>query len=337
MKTHLKIFLCCAAFALAQAARGDEAAAKSDALKIKQGPNGETILTFDEATQKRIGLAVANPTATDWQPEIKATGRVLDLSPLMDLLGEFRKAQITLDSSHQELERARKLKQDDNISERAVQDAEAAYILNLAAVGTVANKIQSGWGKKISEMLGPPVVPPGTERTPDKFLQALPDSVVLVRADLPAGERLDNWAQSARILSLAQKTAPVWAYLFDELPVIDPQTQQQGILLAADQTRTNQLMQGEAVTVFIKLQTEQPISGVTIPASAILRHDGKGWIFVQTGATDFSRREISLDRAVDGGFFSADLSPTNRIVVTGAQTALSAELSGGGFNSGQRD
>ncbi len=46
---------------------------------------------------------------------------------------------------------------------------------------------------------------------------------------------------------------------------------------------------------------------------------------------------MPLDRAVDGGFFSARLSVTNRVVVTGAQTLLSAELSGGGFNSGQRD
>lgn len=90
------------------------------------------------------------------------------------------------------------------------------------------------------------------------------------------------------------------------------------------------------MTAFIK-SGEAPVSGVVIPASAILRHDGKGWVFVQTGENNFSRREIPLDRAVDGGFFSAEFSATNRVVVTGAQTLLSAELSGGGFNAGQRD
>jgi hypothetical protein len=50
------------------------------------------------------------------------------------------------------------------------------------------------------------------------------------------------------------------------------------------------------------------------------------------------RKEISLDRLTDNGWFvSENLSATNRVVVTGAQTVLSAELSGGGFNTGQRD
>jgi hypothetical protein len=50
------------------------------------------------------------------------------------------------------------------------------------------------------------------------------------------------------------------------------------------------------------------------------------------------RVEIPLDRLTDSGWFVSEyLSATNRIVVTGAQTVLSAELSGGGFNTGERD
>jgi len=59
---------------------------------------------------------------------------------------------------------------------------------------------------------------------------------------------------------------------------------------------------------------------------------------VQSESNQFVRVEIPLDRLTAGGWFVAgNLSATNRIVVTGAQTVLSAELSGSGFNTGQRD
>ena len=337
MKIPLKIVLpALGLFLGAGAVRGDNDAVKTDSVKITQGTNGETILTLDVATQKRIGLEIASPPAADWQPEIKAYGRALDPAPLMDLLADLGRAQITFDSSHQELERAKQLKQDKNISERAFQDIEATYRQNLATLSVARFKIETAWGKRIAEMTGKIVVPPGTLRKPDIDLDKLAAGGGLIRVDLPAGERLTE-AQAARIETLAKQELPVTASYFDVLPVMDPQTQQQGVLFLNDAPNTaERLIPGEAVTAFIKTGGT-PVKGVMIPASAILRHLGKGSIFVQTGETSFLRREISLDRPIAEGFFSADLSPSDHVVVTGAQTLLSAELSGGGFNSGQRD
>ena len=340
MKMIPKFVLFTALLACAVAVRSAEPDAKPEvktvAFKITQGTNGQTILTLDAETQKGIGLEVANPAATEWQPEIKAFGRVLDTAPLVELLSDLGRAQIAFDNSHQELERAKQLKKDNNISERAFQDTETAYRQNFAAVTTARFKIQTNWGKRIAEMTGKIVLPPGTPRKPDVDLDKLAVSGGLIRIDLPAGERLSE-PQAARIVPLAKRDLPVTASFFDELPMMDAQTQQQGLLFLNDKPSTaDRLIPGEAVTAFIK-SGEAPVSGVVIPASAILRHDGKGWVFVQTGENNFSRREIPLDRAVDGGFFSAEFSATNRVVVTGAQTLLSAELSGGGFNAGQRD
>jgi hypothetical protein len=70
----------------------------------------------------------------------------------------------------------------------------------------------------------------------------------------------------------------------------------------------------------------------------VLRYEGKGWIYVQTGTNQFARTEIPLDRLMENGWFVAGgLTATNRIVVVGAETVLSAELSGGGFSTGDRD
>ena len=108
-----------------------------------------------------------------WEPEMKAYGRVVDPAPLQDSLMELGRAELTFDNSHQELERAKQLKKDGNISERSFQDAEATYKQKLAAVGAINLKIQNTWGRKLSEMMGPIVVPPGTERKWDDFFEAL--------------------------------------------------------------------------------------------------------------------------------------------------------------------
>jgi multidrug efflux pump subunit AcrA (membrane-fusion protein) len=294
-------------------------------------------VTMDAETQDRIGLKTEAPAALQLTPEMKVYGRVLDPAPLVDLLMELGRAEITYDSSHQELERAKQLKQDNNISERAFQDTATAERQNLAAATAILFKIQSVWGKRIAELTGPIVVAPGTQRKTDELLLKFPAAAVLIRVDLPAGERLDQSAPSARIVPLSEKTAPVLAVGFDKLPTIDPQTQQQGFLLIADQSPTNSLTPGEAVTAFIKTAGE-PVSGVVVPASAVLRHEGKGWVYVQTESNQFVRTEIPIDRLMDNGWFVPEnLSATNRIVVSGAQTVLSAELSGGGFNTGARD
>ena len=110
-----------------------------------------------------------------------------------------------------------------------------------------------------------------------------------------------------------------------------------GILFSAAQSSANRLTPGEAVTALIKT-AGNPVRGVVVPASAVLQHEGRGWVYVQTEPNQFVRTEIPLDRWMDNGWFVAEnLSVTNHVIVTGAQAVLSAELSAGGFNTGQRD
>jgi len=218
------------------------------------------------------------------------------------------------------------LKKDSNLSEKAFQEIEAAYGQNCLTAAVARQKIETGWGRRLAEMTGNIVVPPGTPRKPNFDLNKVLESGGLIRIDVPAGERL-LLPQSARIVPLAKRELPVTASFFDRLPAMDMQTQQRGILFLNNQPNTlDYLTPGEAVTAFIKTAVA-PIKGVIVPASAVLRHEGKAWIYVQRGETDFARREITLDRATADGFFIADLSASNRLIVSGAQAMLSAELS----------
>ncbi len=68
------------------------------------------------------------------------------------------------------------------------------------------------------------------------------------------------------------------------------------------------------------------MSGCIVPDSAVVRHAGRGWIYLQTGEGTFTRREIALDhRLEDGWFVSRGVSANQPVVVQGAQVLLSEE------------
>ena len=158
------------------------------------------------------------------------------------------------------------------------------------------------------------------------------DDISLVRLSLPVGTFPHPLPPTAAVYFFNDETTSIAADFADDLG-IDPATQVQTLLFSVNK----KLPPSAAVTGFLKT-SGATVSGVVVPASAILRHEGKGWAYVQTATNQFERVEIPLDRLVENGWFvSENLSATNRVVVRGAQTVLSAELSGGGFNTGARD
>ena len=300
----------------------EQPAAKADAVKITQGTNGETILTLDADTQKRIGLAAANPVVTQWQPELRVIGRVADPLPLLAAVADLESARATAAASQQELARTQKLAEQSNASARTLEAAQAAVTHDRLTLKSAQARLAADWSLAL------------VTRTnlADLAEQLAAGQQALVRLYLPMGTRLTTPPAIAKISSLGDDATAVAAELVNDLGV-DAATQMPLLLYLADGAK---LPRGLAVAATLKTSGET-VSGVVIPASAILRQEGKGTVFVQTGAASFSRRGIQLDRPVPGGFFTTDLSATNQIVTTGAQTLLSAELSGGGFNAGQRD
>ena len=74
-----------------------------------------------------------------------------------------------------------------------------------------------------------------------------------------------------------------------------------------------------------------------MPRSAVLRHDGRTWVFAQAEEEKFVRKPVTLDTPLDGekGWFVAEcggIEAGDKLVVTGAQSLLSEELKaqGGG-------
>jgi hypothetical protein len=292
--------------------------------RVKRGANGELIVVLDAETQQRIELKLENPAATQWQPEATGYGRALDPAPLAALLAELDSSRAAAEASRREYERLKVLAEQDNASMRALQNAEATAKRDQLLVESARARLALGWGAPLSE-----------RSDLAAFVRSLTvGEAALVRLDLPAGEALRSLPISARLISLSDPEHPVTAEFFDVATSVDAQTQGLGFLFLA---KEKGLAPGTAVTGYLRIPGE-PVTGVIIPPAAVLRHEGRAWVYVQAGENGFTRREITLDRPADNGWFLAGgVTATDRVVVSGAQTVLSEELNGGGFRTGTRE
>src|SRR6266542_3830258 len=273
--------------------------------RVQRGAHGEIVVTLDEPTQKRIGLVAETPAPSQWQPEVRAYGRVLDPAPLAALAAEFDSGRAAAEASRQEYERLKVLAEQSNASTRALQAAEANARRDQVFVESTRAKVALGWGKAVTE-----------QNDLSAFARSLAlGEAALVRLDLPAGQTLKTSPPSARLVSLADEHHPLSAEFFDAATSVDPQTQGQGFLFLA---RGKIFAPGTAVTGYLRVPGD-PSSGVIVPQAAVLRHEGKAWVYVQTGDSGFVRREITLDRPADNGWFvSGGVTAQDRVVVSGA-------------------
>jgi hypothetical protein len=324
MNPRLKIFLTGALAFIAGAAlvfyltkndsseKDSEAADSKTAALAEKTSNGATV-KMDAETQKRIGLEITNPVATQWQPEIKAFGRVIDPAMLAAAVADLESSRALAEISGNESARTKILAAQNNVSARALESAQAAAMRDELSFAATRSKFILDWGAWLA-----------AQTNLETFVQQFSSGEKsLVRLDLSAGENFSA-PVSAQLALSTDETNRVDATFLGSIAFVDPQTQNRSYFVLANQM----LPPNAAVTAFLKI-SGAPESGVTIPASAILRHEGKGWIYVQTGSEEFTREEIPLDKITDGGWFvSENFAVTNQIVVTGAQALLSSELVG---------
>lgn len=306
---------------------GDEAAAANpNPVQLKQSAIGQVIISLNAGTQDRLGLKTEALAPGQWQDGVAGYGTVLDPAALAAAAADYETARATAAASGREYERLKKLAGQDNVSAHALETAELAAQHDELALDSARAKFIADWGKKLAASLdasgGSPVtaLARGTES--------------LVRLELPAGERLPEPPGAARVALATDETNRVDAEFFDTATGVDPQTQGQAFFFLVK----DRLLPPNAAVDGELLGAGPPQTGLIVPAAAVLRYEGLGWVYVQTGTNDFTREKVPLDRpAPDGWFVFGKFSPADRVVVSGAQSVLSAELSGGDFTTGERD
>ncbi len=287
---------------------------KKEGSRVQHGTNGEVFLKLDKETQERCGLKVAALETVETKPEIKGFGRVLDPSLLATQLVDITTAKAALDASSKVLERLKHLhSQNQNVSTSALEAAEAAAKRDQIAVGAAQARLRLAWGKAVAERNDLP-----------QFVDSLISfRAALVRIDLPIGQALTNLPTSARIAPINAEQNLVEAKFLSVATSADPQVQGQGFIFLAE---TGSLLPGAAVMGYLAVGGE-PKKGVLVPASALVRHEGETFIYLQKDDDKFEREEVKLDVPLkDGWLVTSDLSAGEKIVITGAQQLLSEEL-----------
>ena len=292
---------------------GDREPAGAAAVPGAAGP----VVRLDAATRERIGLHVQPLAALELPDEVRGFGRLLDPLALSGPVYDRDAARATFESSEREYRRVQTLQRGNtNASQRDLEAARAAFERDRAALAMAEAHLVSAWGSA------------GVAR---EDLPALAQSLVarkisIARIDVPIGEALLREPVAGRVASLADAAAAaIDGTLLGPAPDVDPTTQGRGFLLLLEQAPW---APGTAVTAWLAI-SGPPLAGVDVPRSALVRHAGQTFVYAQTSEDGFVRRAVRLDRPTREGWFVANgLAAGDRLVVTGAQQLLSAELAG---------
>src|SRR5262249_44633315 len=288
----------------------------STPVEVQRGPEGVTI-RLDATTRERIGLQVTPLAAVDRPAVVRGFGRLLEPSALAAPVDEREAARSAFDAADREYRRVQTLQRGNyNASQRDLEAARATFERDRATFRAAEARLVSVWGGEARE-----------HRDLSLLVQSLvAREAAVARIDLPLGTALSGRPTTARVAALVDAdAAPVEATILGAAPDTDPTTQGRGFLLLVERPPWPP---GTALTGWLAVPGSSQ-AGVDVPSAAVLRHAGRGFVYGPTAHRTLLRPAGRLDRPTgDGWFVAGGVAAGERVVVTGAQQLLSAELAG---------
>lgn len=288
--------------------------------------NGQTILTLDTNTQSLVGITVTPLEEVTSRQQVTAPAVVLSGQELVSARTSYvaakanlEKVRANMEVAQQEYDRLKTLYEDhQNASQKDLQaaqgvlrsdqaDAEAAMqdlSLQVAAA-------RENWGTVLGKWLANDAPP----------LERVLDQVdYLVQVTLPTG--VVSVAPATISLEIGESTQ-IEARLISSFPRVDPRIQGASLLYV---TRDRSGL-APGVNLVARIPVGRSMRGLLIPQSAIVWWQGNAWVYQQSAPGRFVRRLAATDTPLANGLFvSTGFSPTDQIVVRGAQALLSEEF-----------
>jgi len=271
------------------------------------------------------------------EPRLAPAERIALTERLAAARAESAAAQASLTAARAAHERARTLNAENkNVSDRALQEAEArlkgeearaaaaletARLLEAALRQPAATPLTLARGGEVVEVLAQPgeAVEGG-----QALLRVARFEKLLARVDVPAGDSVAPRVTSARIMALGHEERALPGEAVALGTSVDPATQGQPFVFRIP-TQGLPLRPGMAVTAWLRAPGARR-KGVVVPRSAVIYTEGKPWVYVRRGEGAFTRRAVTLERPLAGGWFvPGGLAAGDQVVTTGAQVLLSEE------------
>lgn len=297
----------------------EKAEEHADSSHRQHGTNGEAIVRIGKDVQQKMGLKVETAVEATSPLEAEGFGKVLDASPLTSLLLDLSTARANLGVSSNELRRVQTLyQQGQNASARALEVAAAARQRDTLSVENTRLRILSTWGRAILER----------GESPDFIASLAALDRVLVRIDVPPGSPLGEGPTNGHLALAISESLPLPGEFLGPAPAMDSLSQSQGYLFLA--RGGTALRPGAAVFGWLQFPGT-PQRAVKVSRSAVIRHQGQTFVYVQDGDETFHRQAIELAAPrADGWLVKTGVEPGQTLVTLGAQQLLSEELKGSG-------
>ncbi|MES2364274.1 MAG: hypothetical protein V4563_00120 [Pseudomonadota bacterium] len=311
-----------------------------------QSPTATSVGTvvISAAQMAMSGIAVQALPVDKFQPQTSAYASVIDPGPLLQLHGQLRAAQLQTDAaraqavaSQREYQRLAGLNgQDHTVSDKvteaalATRDTDRAHLA--AAQATLLadrDNARSRWGDVLVRW---------ASATRSSQLDALNGGQqVLLSVALPASETAGTPPPTLHIGAPGSAETQVIARFISPSPLADPVIQSPAYFYLVPR---GGLRTGMRIDAW--LPAGQSRTGVIIPNQAVVWYANRPWVYVQTDATHFVRREISVDVPAHGGWFVAHWQGGERVVTKGAALLFSQEFQpkpqpGGSSDGGDDD
>lgn len=293
-----------------------EAAAPAEAA---EKPEAYT-LTLEKEQAAALAIEKEQLQKMNRPAQRMAYGSVIDPTPLVALDSELAAAAAVAAASKSAHDRTLALVATNDASKQTAETSLAQFVADQIKVESLTRSARMQWGSLFTED------PKARRLYTDQLVSG---ATALVRVDLLPGDALTGLPKQATLTIPGHEASPILCTNLQPAATTDSKTQGQGFLLRIDQPPFP-LRPGMALTAWLELPGP-PRPGFSIPRSAILRHDGRTWVYVQEVEEKYVRKPVTLDAPLEGdqGWFITEggsLATDDVIVTTGAATLLSEEL-----------
>ncbi|HVP09654.1 MAG TPA: efflux RND transporter periplasmic adaptor subunit, partial [Phycisphaerae bacterium] len=290
-----------------------------------------------------LGEVVAdNSTVAEIEPRLTAVEQLDVSSKLAAAHAEMSSAAASLQAAQASYQSKKELHdQNKAVSDRAVEEAEAKVKTEEARLKAATETVrltESSLGIQTAESAGKPLIvsrggeivevlagPDEAIESGQPVLRVARRDHLLARVELPAGEQVNDAVPAARIAVIGHEDWVLPGEPMGLAPTVSQRTQGQAYLFKVA-CNGSPIRPGMAVAAYMALPGD-PLTGVIVPRSAIVRYAALAWAYLKTGEDQFTRRELHLLSPTEAGWFvTAGLSAGDTVVVTGAQVLLSQEL-----------
>lgn len=292
---------------------------------------GISSISISSATQKNSGIKTDTVLPITFEGEIKSYGNVISIDGLIEakaqylsLTSELNVSNASQAQNQAQLERLKVLNADDkNVSDRAVQEAQALVNADIAKRNAVTQQIkqlkesvQLKWGEALAQLV--------FAKKPPAYLQALlTRENVLVQVGLPVNTAAPKVGSSIHITPLNASSQVIQAQYISAAT----QSDQSGLGKTFYYSAPADLLRiGMRVNAEIDPNANDAKQGVVIPNSAVVWYAGKAWAYFKEDDNRFIRKPIDTDTEIEEGWFNQAIAADSIVVTSGAQLLLSEEF-----------